>query len=97
MWTEINNQDKIVMHMQAGECCHSIMCDEVVIHQLDEPISDVAYSVIQINNQSIKITLSLYTIKFNQLPPSLLKLVDKVHSKSTNTTYEKQISWEELK
>ena len=97
MWTEITNDDKIVMHVQAGETFSSSMCDEVIVHQLDEPISDVVYSVIQITNHVIKVTLSLYSIDFNYLPASLLKLVDKVYLTSTNKTYEKRTAWEVCK
>lgn len=93
MWIETTNQDEIVAHVCAGEQFSSSMCDKVVIHQLDEPISDVAYSVIQVNNSKIKIMLSLTTIKFDEVPESIKKLVDEMYFTTTNVRVKKQEVW----
>ena len=96
MWTECTNNDEIIAHVCAGEPFSSNMCDWVYIHQLDEPITDVAYSVIQVNNSNIKIKLYLSSIQFNEVPNSIKKLVDEMYFTTTGVTVKKEEVWKNV-
>ena len=93
MWIETTNKDEIVAHVIAGETFNGTMCDRVVIHQLDESINDVVYSVIQVNNSRIKIVLSLTSIKFREVPDSIKKLVDEMYFTVSKVRVVKEEVW----
>ncbi len=100
MWLEVENNDKIIYHLEAGETLpKTCILDGVVVHA-DEWTrnnqEDILFTLNSINNKRLLIKLET-TIPWNELTIYVKHYIDEYYNVNTNEHKLKKEVWDDVR